>query len=294
MTIVVVGAGGQVGRELMLQGGCDALVGFERARLDITDQDAIAAALSSCSASVVINAAAWTAVDRAESEADAAWKANRDGPAALAAVCAAKAIPLLHLSTDYVFDGRVPGAYSEDATIAPLGVYGRSKWEGEQAVRERLPDKHLIVRVAWVFGAHGNNFVRTMLRLGREHKELRVVADQVGAPTHAGAIASALLAVAYRYERGEPVPWGTYHLTGTPVTSWHGFAQSIFTEAHAAGLLEDIPVVHPIAASAYPLPAPRPANSALDCTRIRERLGIEPTPWIAGLRQVLDNWKQSS
>jgi dTDP-4-dehydrorhamnose reductase len=294
VTIIVLGAGGQVGQEIVEQAAHRELVGLERSQLDITDAQAVTAILERHDATLVINAAAWTAVDRAESEPGAAWAANSEGPAVLATACATARIPLLHLSTDYVFDGRATDAYREDSPIAPLGVYGQSKWAGEEAVRERLPDQHLILRVAWVFGAYGNNFVRTMLRLGGQRRELSIVADQRGAPTHAGAIAAALLSVADRYHAGDTVDWGTYHLTGSPVTTWHDFAMAIFDEAHTAGLLEQVPVVHPISTEQYPLPAPRPANSSLDCERIRERLGIQPSPWIDGLRQVFDTWKQST
>lgn len=294
MMILVTGAGGQVGRELVMRAGQRTLVGLDRSQLDITDADAVAAALSTHRVELVINAAAWTAVDRAESEPDAAWRVNCDGPATLAAVCAAAAVPLLHISTDYVFDGRSARPYDETSTVAPLGVYGRSKWAGEQAIRETLPERHVILRVAWVFGAHGGNFVRTMLRLGRERETLSVVADQYGAPTHAGAIAAALLSIADRYGAQATLPWGTYHLSGTPVTTWHGFAESIFAEACAAGLLARAPLVHPIPTAAYPLPAARPAHSALDCTLIRTRFGIEPMPWIAGLHEVLNTWKRTS
>lgn len=294
VTILVTGAGGQVGQELVRRAGQHALVGLSRAQLDIADMDAVRAALAAHRASVVINAAAWTAVDRAESEPEAAWRANHDGPATLAAACAEAGIALFHLSTDYVFDGRAPGAYAETAEAAPLGVYGMSKWAGEQAVRAHLPDRHLIVRVAWVFGAYGGNFVRTMLRIGQERDVVRVVADQYGGPTYAGAIADALLSLAARHLAGEPLASGTYHLCGTPVTTWHGFAQTIFTAAQRAGLLARTPLVQPILSSAYPLPAPRPANSSLDCTRLRERFGIEAPPWMAGLSETLDIWKRTS
>ncbi|WP_338641634.1 dTDP-4-dehydrorhamnose reductase [Burkholderia pyrrocinia] len=294
MTIVVTGALGQVGRELLLRAGARPAIGLSRAQLDIANPQAVRDALATHRATLVINAAAWTAVDRAETEPDAAWRANCAGPATLADACAAAGIPLLHLSTDYVFDGRAQGAYDEAAGVAPLGVYGHTKWAGEEAVRQRLPDAHLILRIAWVFGAHGGNFVRTMLRVGRERDELAVVADQYGGPTHAGAVADALLAIADRHRTGATTRWGTYHLCGTPVTTWHGFAETIFGQARRTGLIDRIPLVRPIRTAAYPLPAPRPANSALDCTRIREHFGIEAPCWIPALADVLDTWKRTS
>lgn len=290
MGILVVGAGGQVGRELVRRAGSRPVLGLDRPALDVTDAGAVSVAIARSRAEVVINAAAYTAVDKAESEPAAAFAVNRDGPAALAQACAAAGIPLLHLSTDYVFDGSAPEPYAESAAVAPLGVYGQSKWEGEEAVRCCLPE-HLILRVSWVFGAYGNNFVRTMLRLGRERSELRVVADQVGAPTHAGAIAGTLLALADRILRAEALSWGTYHYTGTPVTSWHGFAEAIFDEASAQGLIDRKPLVHPIATAEYPTPARRPANSALDGRRAQTELQLRLMPWREGLRETLAAWK---
>lgn len=291
MTIIVTGANGQVGRELVLRAGARPLVGLSHAQLDIADPQAVRHTLEAHRATVLINAAAWTAVDRAETEAAAAWRANAEGPAVLASACAAAGIPLLHLSTDYVFDGRARGAYAEAAEACPLGEYGRGKWAGEEAVRARLPGAHLILRVSWVFGAHGGNFVRTMLRLGRERDVLDVVADQYGGPTHSGAIADVLLTIADRSRSGAATAWGTYHLCGAPVTTWHGFAQTIFAQAHRKGLIARMPLVRPILSEAYPLPAKRPANSALDCTRLAECHGIAAPLWMDGLTDVLDTWK---
>lgn len=290
MSILVTGAGGQVGKELVGRAGTRKLTGLDRASLSITDESAIIAAIKSSGARVLINAAAYTAVDKAESEQAAAFAVNRDGSAALARACAQAGIPLLHLSTDYVFDGTQAEPYLESAPAAPIGAYGLSKWEGEQAIRAALP-QHLIVRVAWVFGQYGANFVRTMLRLGRERSELRVVADQRGAPTHAGAIAEMLLGLADRILAGETLSWGTYHYTGAPVTTWHGFAEAIFDEALALGMLEKKPLVHAITTADYPTPAKRPANSALDMTQARARLNLQPAPWRDGLRETLKAWK---
>lgn len=288
MSFIVTGANGQVGRELVARSVLGEVIAFERAGLDITSFDAVVAVINTHSPKAVINAAAYTAVDKAESEPDAAFAANRDGPAVLAQACAFAGIPLLHLSTDYVFDGSQAEPYTEQAPANPLGIYGQSKWEGEEAIRRHLP-QHLILRVSWVFGAHGNNFVRTMLRLGRERSELRVVADQRGAPTHAGAIAEALLAIARRLPAA--LPWGTYHYTGAPATTWHGFAVSIFDEAASLGLLERKPVVHAITTDEYPTPARRPANSELASTML-EVLHLHPAPWVDGLRETLNAWKQ--
>ena len=292
MTILVTGAGGQVGHELALR-GAGRVTALDRARLDIADHAAIAAAIAEHRAAVLVNAAAYTAVDKAESEAEAAYAINRDAVGAMARACRQAGIPLLHLSTDYVFDGGKAGPYVETDTPNPSGVYGRSKLEGEEALRAELPE-HLILRVSWVFGAHGNNFVRTMLRLGSQRPGLRVVADQAGAPTHAGAIADTLLALAARHQAGQALPWGTYHYTGAPVSSWHAFAVEIFRQARELGLLEREPAVHAITTADYPTPARRPANSALDNSLARARLGLASPDWRAGLREVLTTWKNEA
>ncbi len=286
--ILVTGAAGQVGAELVRRADGRAVIGLERRALDIGDTDAVAHALAEHRPRVVINAAAYTAVDKAETEAEAAFAINRDGPAHLAAACAQAGIPLLHLSTDYVFDGSKAGPYTEADPVAPLGVYGASKEAGETAIRERLRE-HLILRVSWVFGARGHNFVRTMLHLGAEREELRVVADQHGCPTHAGAIADSLLRLTDRVLVGAALPWGTYHYTGTPATTWHGFAEAIFAEAVELGLLVRAPKVLPIETKDYPTPARRPANSVLALERLAA-LGLAPRPWRDGLREVLSEW----
>ena len=277
MRALVTGAGGQVGRELVLRvpGGAD-VVALDRAGLDLTDADAVAAAVAAYRPDVVLNAAAYTAVDRAEGEAALAFAVNRDGAARLAAACAAHGAALLHLSTDYVFDGTKPTPYAEDDPASPLGVYGRSKWEGEEAVRERL-DRHVIVRVAWVFGPHGHNFVKTMARLAQDREELRVVADQRGGPTPAGAIADALWAIAGQIAEGREA-WGTVHFCGAPATTWHGLAEAAIAEARALGPVACRRVL-PIATADYPTPAARPANSVLACDRIAERWGLAQPDW---------------
>ncbi|MDX1606559.1 MAG: dTDP-4-dehydrorhamnose reductase [Candidatus Competibacterales bacterium] len=288
MRLLVTGGCGQVGTELAQRAPAR---GFKvqapgSAELDITDASAVRRAVAGVDK--VINAAAYTAVDRAEQEPERAYAANRDGPAVLATACAERGIPLLHLSTDYVFDGRRPGPYREDHPVAPLGVYGASKWAGEQAVRERL-EQHLILRVSWVFGAYGHNFVRTMLRLAREREELRVVADQHGCPTHAGAIAETLLELAQRLSFSDDSRWGTYHYCGVPATTWHGFAEAILAQVRTLMTVTCRRVVA-ITTEDFPTPAPRPANSVLDCSRIAAVFGLSPEPWTDGLAQVLNRW----
>lgn len=292
MKILLTGAGGQVGWEIARRAraaGHD-LLALDHAGLDITDARAVAETVADSRPEVVINAAAYTAVDRAEQEPDRAFAVNRDGPAHLAAACADLGIALLHISTDYVFDGRKPppAGYTEDDTASPLGVYGQSKWQGEQAIRRLLP-AHIILRVSWVFGIHGHNFVKTMLRLGQERDELRIVADQHGCPTYAGDIADVLLTLtgyAVGAHGRAPLPWGTYHYCDTPPTTWHGFAQAIFQTASRLTTYPS-PQVIPITTADYPTPAARPANSILDCTRIGECFGIEPRPWQEGLEAML-------
>jgi len=293
MTILITGAAGQVGSELVERAGHRPVAAFTRAELNISDGAAVQAAVASIRPKLIINAAAYTAVDKAEAEREAAFAINCDGPRVLARAAAVAAIPVFHISTDYVFDGSRNTPYPEDAPAAPLGVYGQSKWAGEEAIRLELK-QHLILRVAWVFGAHGNNFVKTMLKLGASRPELRVVDDQRGGPTHAGAIADTLLGLADRVLAGEALAWGTYHYTGEPVVSWHGFAQKIFDEASLLGLIENKPLVHAITTAEYPTPAKRPANSALDGSLAKAQLGIGRRQWLSGLRETLQSLKQSA
>jgi len=285
MNILLTGANGQVGWEIVQRAGDQRLLALDRAGLDITDAAAVDRVLGDSGAEIVINAAAYTGVDKAEQESTTAFAVNRDGPAHLAAACARLKIPLLHLSTDYVFDGGKSGAYTEADKAAPLGVYGQSKWQGEEAVRRHLPE-HIILRISWVFGRHGHNFVRTMQRLARERESLRVVADQHGCPTYAGHIAEVVLALAARLGDGA-TNWGTYHYCDSPATTWHGFTEAIVAQAKAREAVR-VQTVTPITTADYPTPAARPANSVLDCGRIRECFGIEPKPWAAGLAAMFD------
>lgn len=232
---------------------------------------------------VVVNAAAHTAVDRAESERDAAFRANAETPAAIAQACLARDAWLVNYSTDYVFDGQGTRPYREDDATAPLGVYGASKLAGEDAIRASGA-RHHILRTAWVYGAHGRNFMHTMLRLAAERDTLRVVADQVGTPTSADLIARV---TAQLLDGRLPVS-GTWHLTASGQTTWHGFAEAIIAGAHARGLLPRLTPVEAITTADFPTPARRPAYSVLDCTRLQESAGIVLPDWRDGLDAVLD------
>ena len=285
MKLLVLGAGGQVGHELcrLAWPAGYSIAALDRAGVDITEREQVFAAVARERPDIVVNAAAYTAVDRAESEPDIAWASNCTGPANLAAACHDTLIPLIHLSTDYVFDGSKEGAYREDDPVKPLGVYGKSKEAGDRAVREALP-RHVILRTAWVYSAHGHNFVRTMLRLGQERPVLRVVADQIGSPTSARDIAAAIGVIVRQLGAGKD-SWGTYHFAGGGAVTWHGFAEAIFELA--APWRGPPPLVEAIATADYPTPARRPANSVLDCRRIGEAFGIVPRPWREALAEVI-------
>ena len=289
LTVLVFGANGQVGFELRRAAWAPGLapLGLDRASGDVTDAKAVSAAIAAHRPALVVNASAYTAVDKAESERDAAFAVNRDGPANLARACAAAGVPLIHISTDYVFDGTSKSTpWSEGDPVAPQGVYAASKLAGEEAVRDAQPD-HVILRTAWVFGAHGHNFVKTMLRLARERDELRVVADQHGCPTPAAAIAAAIATIAQARLTGEGWTPGTFHYGGAPATTWHGFAERIVDRA--AARIGRRPAVTAITTADFPTPARRPANSVLDTARLGQAYGIPPADWMAGLDRVLDD-----
>jgi dTDP-4-dehydrorhamnose reductase len=293
--VLTTGGGGQVGTELARRGGaCQAdVTALTRADLDITDLAAVRAVVRRARPDVMVNAAAYTAVDKAESEPDAAFAANRDAPGAIAAICAELAIPLIHISTDYVFDGGKTGAYRETDPVQPLGVYGASKEAGERAVRDAW-GRHVILRTSWVYAAHGGNFVRTMLRVGAARDTLPVVDDQTGAPTFAGDIADAVLAIAGRIAGAgqQDGAWGTYHYTARGQTTWHGFADAIFASAETT--LGRRPVLEAIPTSAYPTPAQRPVNSVLDCAKIDAAFAPPRRDWREGLAEVLGDLLQGS
>ena len=289
MRILLLGGNGQVGRELRRSlASLGELVVATRDGVDadaaanFDDPIALAAMVRESGADVVVNAAAYTAVDKAETDADAAFRINSEAPAAIAAACAETHALLIHYSTDYVFAGSAPRPYREDDATAPLGVYGASKLAGEQAIRASGA-RHAILRTAWVYASHGRNFLLTMLRLAGERDELRVVADQLGTPTPAAWIADAT-AELLRHGVTEA---GTWHLVASGQTTWHGFARAIMEDAHAMGMLARMPTVTPIATADFPTPAMRPANSVLDTTRLRSDFGIIPPDWREGLRATL-------
>ena len=287
MRVLITGAAGQVGHELLrLAPEGFEVLGMDSRELDIVDAARVAALVESCKPQLIVNAAAYTAVDKAESDVERAWAVNRDGVAHLAIAAERLGIPVLHISTDYVFAGDAREPYRETDATGPTGVYGASKLAGEVELASNC-SRHIILRTSWVFGAHGNNFVKTMLRLGREREELGVVADQQGCPTSAASIARALWSLASTYRDQGSLKWGTYHFSGTPACSWHAFALEIFAQAQALGLLARAPRVRAIATADYPTPARRPAWSVLDCCKLGAAHGIMPADWREELQQVL-------
>ena len=288
MTVLVIGHRGMLGQEVLsrLHRASVVAVGKGRPEVDITQTATIRQALKEIRPQVVINAAAYTAVDKAEAEPAAAFAINRYGAAHLAEACKQTGVPLIHLSTDYVFDGTATRPYHEEVPAAPLGSYGRSKWEGEEAVRSCYRE-HLIVRTAWLYGSGGTNFVKTILRLAREREVLRVVADQHGCPTWTRDLADALVGLCQRLTPdSKPLPWGTYHFCGAGQTTWYGFAQAIVEEARAFEKLV-VQKVEPIPTAAYPTLARRPANSVLDCSKMHAAFRITPRPWRDSLHECM-------
>ncbi len=279
--VLVFGRTGQVATELARLAPEARFLGRDVA--DLSDPEACARAIHDADCSAVINAAAYTAVDRAETEPDLANAVNADAPAAMAHAAAAKGVPFVHISTDYVFDGSGGKPWVETDATGPLGVYGASKLAGEQGIAA-AGGQWTVMRTSWVFSAHGANFVKTMLRLGAEREELRVVADQHGGPTPAADIAAACLTIA-RAMRDDVSLGGVYHFSGAPDTTWAGFAREIMAQAGLACRITDI------ASAEYPTPARRPENSRMNCDAIRRDFGIERPDWRAGLASVLKELK---
>jgi dTDP-4-dehydrorhamnose reductase len=286
MDILVTGGSGQVGlslKELVWPAGVTVHTPG-RAELDLADPSSVEAMVASRPWAAVISSGAYTAVDKAETEVRDAWLINAVAPAVLARGAAQAGIPIVHVSTDYVFDGSKPGFYSETDPVAPLGIYGASKEGGEQAVRTANP-RHAIVRTAWVVSRHRANFIKTMLRFGAERDEMRVVGDQHGCPTFAGDLAAALQTVVLRMIADEAAPRGTYHFVNAGEASWAAFASAIFAASARHGGKQ--PKVTTITTAEYPTPARRPANSRLSTARIEADYGVKPRPWAEALEETV-------
>lgn len=288
MKVLIIGAGGQVGKELVLAAKelkID-LTAFGRAGLDITNPERVAGVICEHQPTIVINAAAYTAVDKAEDEPELAERVNSDAVGVLAAVCHMEKIPLIHISTDYVFDGGADAPYDELSAVHPTGVYGKTKLSGEQKIQS-LCERYIIMRTSWVFGRFEQNFVKTMLRLSESHQTISVVADQQGKPTCARDIANALMAVAIEIDKGA-TDWGVYHFAGDVPVTWHHFAETIFD------LAAKPTKVNAITTADYPTKAKRPAYSVLDTTKIQKTFGIEVPSWKASLAEVINELKERS
>jgi dTDP-4-dehydrorhamnose reductase len=288
MKVLITGANGQLGRELVRLGQrVDFDVhGFSHQQLDITNKSKIQQIFSRISPSLVINAAAYTQVDGAENDQDLAYAVNKDGPAYLARYCNDNHRVLIHISSDYVFDGTKGRPYQESDPIAPLGVYGQSKAQGETAIRSVLPN-HIIVRTSWLYGVYGHNFVKTILKLATAKTTLRVVADQFGSPTSAADLAKAVLLIARKISANEKFDWGTYHYCCKGITTWHSLAEKIIELATPYTALKTRQL-EAITTAEWPTPAKRPPYSALDCSRIKNQFGIESEPWQKSLKHTID------
>lgn len=288
--IMLTGVNGQVGFELQRAlAPLGDVIALTRQEMDLADPESILAALNHYQPTIIINPAAYTAVDKAETDVEQAMAINAHAPKIMAEWAAQHHALLVHYSTDYVFDGRKEGAYQEDDVANPQSVYGRSKWLGEEAVRMIAPN-HLILRTSWVFGVHGNNFLKTILRLAKERDSLNIVADQHGAPTSAALIAnlSAKILECY-FQSTTTFAYGTYHLCASGETTWCDYARFVVQEAKnkAVELKLTQDAIHPIPTSAYPLPAPRPANSRLDCSKLIHSFNLSIPHWQQGVNDVM-------
>ncbi|WP_434997452.1 dTDP-4-dehydrorhamnose reductase [Vibrio scophthalmi] len=288
MRVLITGCYGQVGSCLTGQLANNeniAVLALDREHLDITSQGAVNAAVSEFQPTVIINAAAHTAVDKAEEEIDLSYAINRDGPKYLAQAAQSVGAAIIHISTDYVFEGNKVGEYAESDATNPQGVYGESKLAGEIAVAQAC-ERHIILRTAWVFGENGNNFVKTMLRLGEDRDALSIVGDQFGGPTYAGDITSTLIQIANRIDQGDVVRYGVYHYSGLPHVSWFDFANAIFDLAVEQGVLPKKPMLTSIATDQYPTPAKRPSNSRLSNEKIIAEFSVEASDWNTALKDI--------
>ncbi|WP_250657375.1 dTDP-4-dehydrorhamnose reductase [Alkalimarinus coralli] len=291
MKILITGAKGQVGTDIVIEAEKRGheVYGFASSELDITNKDIVDGQLTKIKPDVVINAAAYTAVDKAEAEQEKAYAVNEAGVKNLAEICKTLDIPLFHISTDYVFDGEKKEPYVETDTPNPTSVYGASKLAGEVALQQ-IWNKHIILRVSWVFGEHGNNFVKTMLRLSESRDELSVVNDQYGAPTAAKSIAGCLLNIIEKSKFGVTgFPWGVYHYQSDPCVTWYGFAEEIFSQASEKKWRGRRVKLKAISSGQFPTPVKRPGNSKLDGEKIQRVLGVQAADWKSQLSVMLDN-----
>lgn len=294
MKILITGAKGQVGSELVAQASEKGhkVFAFGSRELDISNQEQVHETVQTIQPDVIINAAAYTAVDKAETEQERAYAVNASGSENLALACKEQDIPLLHISTDYVYDGEKQTPYVETDPSEPSGVYGASKLDGDRKI-EQIWHKHIIIRVSWVFGENGNNFVKTMLRLAQQRDELSIVDDQYGAPTAAKSISACLLAIVESSQFNQPnCPWGLYNFQSDPGVTWYDFAQEIFQQAQQQGLVNKKMQLNPIPSSEFPTPVKRPANSKLDGTKLQQNFAISAAQWKADLKEMFTSLKR--
>ncbi|MGL4473388.1 MAG: dTDP-4-dehydrorhamnose reductase, partial [Shewanella sp.] len=288
MRVLITGCQGQIGCYLTEQlNSCHnhTVLALARNDLDITDRGAVNAVVAEFRPTIIINAAAYTAVDQAEVERELAYAVNRDGAKFLAEAAQQVGAAILHISTDYVFDGSKDGEYLDTDVTMPLSVYGASKLAGEQAVAQACT-KHIILRTSWAFGVYGHNFVKTMLRLGASRDSVSIVDDQFGGPTYAGDIAQVLISMAMRIAKGDVVEYGVYHYSGMPYVSWYEFTAIVLDAAYAQGVITVKPHLERLNSAQYPTLAQRPKNSRLDSTNIRTHFGIEPSDWLVALQSL--------
>lgn len=287
MRILLTGKNGQLGRcfQDVLTGTNHELFAYGSAELNIADTQQVIRVVQQVKPDIIVNAAAYTAVDKAETDSENAYLVNATGPELLARQAADLDIPFVHVSTDYVFDGAAVEPYLPSDETNPQGVYGASKLAGERAVTAAC-EKYIILRTAWVFSEYGNNFVKTMVRLAKERDALSVVADQYGCPTYAGDLALAILQICEQHEQGKPLAWGIYHYCGDTPTSWHGFARAIFAKAEMLGVITKRPQLTAISSDQYPTPAKRPEYSVMSTQALRS-IGVSAFSWGTGLSFVL-------
>lgn len=288
MKILIAGANGNLGQSLAtaLTNTHINFVALSQRELDITFQSDVIRCLKEHKPTVIINAAAYTRVEDAENESSMAYQVNNDGAKNLAHAAKLIQAAIFHISTDYVFAGDSTKPYQESSLAQPQTIYGQSKLAGEIAVTQ-ANEQHIILRTSWLFSEYGNNFVRTMLRLGKEHNQLNIVSDQQGAPTYAGDLANTLIQLAQQYDRDKQLPWGTYHYSGAPYTNWYEFAVAIFQQAKRQGIdPSSIPDINPISSRDYPTHVKRPLNSRLDCSKIQNTFGIASSNWQAALQNL--------